>query len=218
VTGEPPASYAPSREDLVLVERLRAGDEAAFMQLVDELAAQMLRVARLYVPTAAIAEEVVQETWLAVLSGLDRFEARSSLKTWIFRILTNRAKTRGLRERRTVPFSSLGADADADGPTVDPQRFEPASSRWAGHWSTFPQRFGELPEERLLARETAEAARAAIDALPPNQREVITLRDVQGWDAAEVCDLLEISEGNQRVLLHRARAKVRQALERAFDG
>ena len=212
------ASFAPTRDDELLVERLRAGDEAAFMALVDRYGPQMLRVARLYVPTAALAEDVVQETWLAVLTGLDRFEARSSLKTWIFRILTNRAKTRGMRERRSVPFSSLSDPADDDGPAVDADRFEPGGSRWAGHWSTYPTRFGELPEEQLLSKEAAEVARAAIDALPENQRTVINLRDVEGWDAADVCELLDISEVNQRVLLHRARSKVRQALERELDG
>jgi len=219
VTGtDATARFAPSRDDGLLVQRLRAGDEDAFMTLVDRYGPQMLRVARLYVPTAAIAEDVVSETWLAVLAGLDRFEGRSSLKTWIFRILANRAKTRGLRERRSVPFSSLADAGDDDGPTVDAERFEPAGSRWAGHWSTAPSRFGDLPEEQLLSKETAETARTAIAALPESQRTVITLRDVEGWDAAEVCDLLGISEGNQRVLLHRARSKVRQALERELDG
>jgi RNA polymerase sigma-70 factor (ECF subfamily) len=219
VTGaDATASFAPTRDDELLVELLRAGDEDAFMTLVERYGPQMLRIARLYVPTTAVAEDVVAETWLAMLAGLDRFEGRSSLKTWIFRILANRAKTRGLRERRSVPFSSLGDAADDDGPTVDPERFQPAGSGRAGHWSTSPQRFGELPEERLLSKETAEAARAAIAALPESQRTVITLRDVEGWDAAEVRDLLGLTDGNQRVLLHRARAKVRQALERELDG
>jgi RNA polymerase sigma-70 factor (ECF subfamily) len=218
VTGpDATAGFVPTRDDEELVERLRAGDEDAFMTLVDRYGPQMLRVARLYVPTTAVAEDVVAETWLAVLTGLDRFEERSSLKTWIFRILANRAKTRGQRERRSVPFSSLADPADDDGPTVDPERFEPAGSRWAGHWTSYPQRFGELPEEQLLSKEAAEVARAAIASLPESQRTVITLRDVEGWDAAEVRDLLDLSDGNQRVLLHRARAKVRRALERELD-
>jgi RNA polymerase sigma-70 factor (ECF subfamily) len=212
------STYEASRADVLLLARLRAGDESAFMELVDEYGPQMLRVAEMYVSTRAVAEEVVQETWLAVLAGIDRFEARSSLKTWIFRILTNRAKTRGIRERRVVPFSSLAAAAEDDGPAIDPERFEPPGTRWEGHWSSYPTRWSNLPEERLLAQELVEAARRAIDALPPNQRTVITLRDVDGWDADEVCELLDISEVNQRVLLHRARSKVRQALERELDG
>lgn len=211
VAGEPAPSYRASREDELLLRRLRAGDEDAFMELVDRYGMQMLRVARMYVSTRAAAEEVVGETWLAVLTGLDRFEGRSSVKTWLFRILVNRAKTRGVREQRVVPFSSL-ADASEDvGATVDADRFAPPGR---GHWASEPERWSELPEERLLARETLEVARRAIEALPPNQRTVITLRDVEGWDADEVRDLLDISDVNQRVLLHRARAKVRRALER----
>jgi RNA polymerase sigma-70 factor (ECF subfamily) len=211
VAGEPAPSYRASREDALLLQRLRAGDEDAFMELVDRYSMQLLRVARMYVSTRAAAEEVVGETWLAVLTGLDRFEGRSSVKTWLFRILVNRAKTRGVREQRVIPFSSL-ADADEDeGATVDPDRFTP---RGAGRWSSEPERWSELPEERLLARETLAVAQRAIEALPPNQRTVITLRDVEGWEADEVRDLLDISDVNQRVLLHRARAKVRKALER----
>ena len=218
VDGEPSATYASSREDQLLLQRLLAGDEAAFLQLVDAYGMQMLRVAQMYVSTRAVAEEVVQEAWLGVLAGLDRFEARSSLKTWIFRILTNRAKTRGIRERRIVPFSSLADASEDDGPTVEPERFEPKGARWEGHWSSYPSRWSDLPEERLLAQELMEIAQRTIDTLPPNQRTVITLRDIDGWEAHEVCELLEISEINQRVLLHRARAKVRTALERDLNG
>jgi RNA polymerase sigma-70 factor (ECF subfamily) len=198
------------------VAALRAGDEDAFMRLVEEYGPQMLAVAMLYTPTRAVAEDVVGETWLAVLDGLDRFEGRSSLKTWIFRILANRARTRGTRERRSVPFSAL-RDAE-EGRTVEPDRFLPRGDASAGHWASTPARWSELPEERLAARETVAAAHAAIEALPPAQRTVIALRDVEGWDAAEVSDLLRISHGNQRVLLHRARAKVRRALERELEG
>jgi RNA polymerase sigma-70 factor (ECF subfamily) len=218
VDGEPSATYESSREDQVLLQRLLAGDEAAFMHLVDRYGMQMLRVAQMYVSTRAAAEEVVQETWLAVLSGLDRFESRASLKTWIFRILTNRAKTRGIRERRVVPFSSLADASEDDGPTVEPERFEPRGARWEGHWSSYPTRWSDLPEERLLANELMEIAQRTIDTLPPNQRTVITLRDIDGWDSHEVCELLDITEINQRVLLHRARAKVRSALERELHG
>ncbi len=211
VAGEPAPSYRASREDMLLLQRLRAGDEDAFMELVDRYSMQMLRVARMYVSTRAAAEEVVGETWLAVLTGLDRFEGRSSVRTWLFRILVNRAKTRGVREQRVIPFSSLADESEDEGATVDPDRFVP---RGAGAWSSEPASWSDLPEERLLARETLEVAQRAIDALPPNQRTVITLRDVEGWDADEVRDLLDISDANQRVLLHRARAKVRRALER----
>ncbi len=218
VDGDPSATYESSREDQLLLRRLLAGDEAAFMDVVDRYGMQMLRVAQMYVSTRAAAEEVVQETWLAVLAGLERFEARSSIKTWIFRILTNRAKTRGIRERRVVPFSSLADASEDDGPTVEPERFEPRGTRWEGHWSSYPNRWSDLPEERLLARELMELAQRTIDALPPNQRTVITLRDIDGWESHEVCELLDISEINQRVLLHRARAKVRRALEGELDG
>jgi RNA polymerase sigma-70 factor, ECF subfamily len=167
----------------------------------------MLRVARSLVGNRTVAEEVVQEAWLGVLRGLDRFEGRSSLKTWIFRILTNIAKTRAQRERRSVPFSELGGD---DGPSVDPGRFDPVF----GVWSDPPQR---LPESRLLAGELRVIVEGAIERLPPSQRTVITLRDVEGWSADEVCNALDLSETNQRVLLHRARTGVRKALEEYLE-
>jgi RNA polymerase sigma-70 factor (ECF subfamily) len=204
------------RDDRALVDRLLAGDERAFERLVDELTPTLLRVARLYVRSAAVAEEVVQETWLGVLKGLDRFEGRSSLRTWIFRILTNTAKTRAVREGRSVPFSSLDSpSAKLDGESVDPDRFL-TSGRWEGHWASALPRWSEQPEERLDARETLDVVRRAIDELPPTQRTVISLRDVEGWSSEEVRNALELSETNQRVLLHRARAKVRQALEEHF--
>ena len=193
-----------------LLRSLRDGDERAFADLLREYGPAMLRVARLYVGSRAIAEEVVQEAWLGVIAGLPRFEGRSTLKTWIFRILTNIAKTRAAREGRSVPFSSFETD-DEDGAEVDPSRFHPPGSNWAGHWQAelAPAR----PEERLLAREARDRIEAAIDALPANQRAVITLRDISGFSAEEACDLLGISEINQRVLLHRARTKVRGAFE-----
>src|SRR5919201_2023461 len=196
-----------------LLERLRAGDEDAFREIVREYQSSLVRVARIYVSTQAAAEEVAQETWLGVLNGRERFEGRSSLRTWIFRILTNIAKTRGERDRRSLPFSSLAEEGVEDEPSVDPERFMPSRERWAGHWKSYPERLGELPDERLLADETLACLQDAIDRLPPVQQQVITLRDVEGWSSEEVCSALELSETNQRVLLHRARSKVRQALE-----
>jgi RNA polymerase sigma-70 factor (ECF subfamily) len=200
-------------EEEQLLARLRNGDEDAFMEIVDAYGPLMLRMALGHVRTRAVAEEVVQETWLGVLDGLDRFQGRSSLKTWILRILVNRAKTRGAREARCVPFSCLGP-VDDEAPAVDPARFIDADHpRWPGHWAVPPQSWARLPEERLLARETREHLRRAIEALPARHREVIVLRDVEGWDSVEVCAALGLSEGNQRVLLHRARSSVRAQLD-----
>ena len=197
--------------DADVVAALRAGDEAAFVALVRGMHALLHRTAMTYVPSRAVADEVVQETWLAVVEGLDRFEGRSSLRTWIFRIAANIARSRGGREGRCRPFSSLGAGADR--PAVDPDRFLPVGhTAWPGRWA-YPPAAWETPEDRLLARETRDVIRAAIDRLPASQRLVVTLRDVEGWDAAEACAALEISAANQRVLLHRARARVRDALE-----
>jgi RNA polymerase sigma-70 factor (ECF subfamily) len=160
------------------------------------------------VGSRAVAEEVVQEAWVGVLKGIGSFEGRSTLKTWIFRILTNIAKTRGQREGRTIPFSALAAD---DEPAVDPDRFQGPEDRSPGHWASPPRGWG--PEERLLGSETREVIDAAIAELPPSQAIVITMRDVDGFTSEETCNALDISETNQRVLLHRARSKVRQALE-----
>jgi RNA polymerase sigma-70 factor (ECF subfamily) len=207
---------APSAaSDAELVEQLRDGDEQAFATIVERHQASMLRVARLYVRDAATAEEVVQETWLAVLNGIDSFEGRSSLKTWIFRILTNRAKTRGERDARTVPLSSVfSAEAAAGEPSVDPDRFLGPDSPTPYQWATPPRHW---PQERVLEREALQVVQHAIEELPDSQREVIRLRDIEGWSAEEVSEALEISDGNQRVLLHRARSKVRAALEEYFD-
>jgi RNA polymerase sigma-70 factor, ECF subfamily len=197
--------------DAELVEALRAGDEDAFAALVREYQPSLVRVARMYVPTQATAEEVAQETWLGVLNGIDRFEGRSSLRTWIFRILTNIAKTRAVRDGRTLPFSALQDPARVPEPSVDPDRFlDSEHPRWPGHWASKP---APWPEEALVTAETQERIAAAIDALPATQRAVITLRDVHGWSSDEVRNALDLSETNQRVLLHRARAKVRAALE-----
>lgn len=208
---------APAASELELVAALRRGDEAAFVQLVERYQHMMLRVAALYVHTPAAAEDVVQETWLGVLRSLDRFEGRSSLKTWIFRILTNRARSRGEREGRSIPFSVLAGGEDNDEAAVEPERFLPPDhERWSGHWSTLPQSWEGLPEQQLLARETIDLIKATIHVLPHAQQMVITLRDVEGWTSDEVCAILGLSDGNQRVLLHRARARVRRALERYF--
>jgi RNA polymerase sigma-70 factor (ECF subfamily) len=209
VSGAEPSGA--ERTDARLVERLRAGDEETFRLLVREWHAPLLRVAQIFVPSRAVAEEVVQETWLRVLGALDRFEGRSSLKTWVFRILANTAKTRAQREGRVIPFSSLQDPGRVPEAAVDADRFLPDDhAQHPGGWSSPP---AALPEERLLAAETRARIAAAIEELPANQRAVLTLRDVQGWDSAEVCNALDISEVNQRVLLHRARAKVRNALE-----
>jgi RNA polymerase sigma-70 factor (ECF subfamily) len=193
------------------LDALRSGDEEAFMALVRRHQTAMVRVAQIYVSRRDIAEEVVQEAWLGALRGLDRFEGRSSLKTWLFRIVTNLAKTRAVREGRTIPFSALRSPENVPEPAVEPERFRsPDDPRWPGHWASKPL---EWPEERLLAAETLEVVGTAIDALPAGQRAVIALRDVEGWSAEEVCNALELSETNQRVLLHRARSKVRKALE-----
>jgi RNA polymerase sigma-70 factor, ECF subfamily len=207
---------ATLREEAELVARLRSGDERAFEALVARYHATMLTVARTYVKTRAVAEEVVQDAWVGVLRGLDHFEGRSSLKTWILRILVNTAMTRGGREARTVPFSSL-APEEAPEAAVDPERFRGAGDGFPGHWKSYPADWGSLPEERLLGRETVDVVKRAIEELPAAQRAVITLRDIQGCDAEEVCEALNVSDGNQRVLLHRARSRVRAALERHFD-
>ena len=201
-----------------LVERLRARDEAAFMELVQRYSGSMLRVAQMFVASRAVAEEVVQETWLAVLKGLDLFEGRSSLKTWIFRILTNRAKTRGEREHRSIPFASLAlAETESDEPAVDPDRFIPPTDERAGFWGAPPQRWQDLPDKSLLSAEALDLVRAEIEKLPPMQRLVITMRDLEGWPTEDIRNALDITETNQRVLLHRARSKVRAALEDYFN-
>jgi RNA polymerase sigma-70 factor, ECF subfamily len=198
-------------DDAAAIAALRARDERVFAELMRMYNASLLRVALIYVATQAVAEDVVQETWIGVLNGIDRFEGRSSLKTWIFRILTNIAKTRGQREGRTVPFSALDRPDAVPEAAVDADRFLPADhERWPGHWASRPEPW---PEERLLAAETRAVVERAIEELPPAQRAVISLRDIEGWSSEEARNALGISETNQRVLLHRARSKVRQALE-----
>ena len=200
-----------SANETRLVEGLRAFDEAAFALLIRQYGASMLRVAQLYVRSRSVAEEVVQDAWLGALNGIGRFEGRSSLKTWLFRILTNTAKTRALREGRSVPFSALGDESD-DRP-LEADRFLGPDTRFPGHWGSPPVDWAGAPEDRLVSNETLGLISAAIDKLPPAQALVITMRDVEGFTSGEVCNALEISETNQRVLLHRARTKVRRALE-----
>jgi RNA polymerase sigma-70 factor, ECF subfamily len=201
----------PTLEELRLLDALRAGDEPTFARLVQEYSPGMLRVARMFVSTRAVAEDVVQDAWIGVLNGIDRFEGRSSLKTWIYRILTNTAKTRAVREGRSIPFSAL-AGADEEG-AVDADRFLGDDSRFPGHWAAPPRRWDVQPEGRLLAAETLALIDSEIEKLPPNQAIVVTMRDVEGFDAEDVRNALDISETNQRVLLHRARSRLRRALE-----
>lgn len=200
-----------SPADLAIVERLRAGDETTFMMLVEEHQPAMLRIARMYVSSRAVAEEVVQEAWLGIVKGLDAFEGRSSLRTWMYRIVANIAKTRGQREGRSIPFSALSGDDDE--PAVDAEWFQATTERFPGGWRTFPDDWRGIPEERLVAHETLASIGRAIDALPPLQAEVIRMRDVLGWTSEEVRNALDLSETNQRVLLHRARGRVRREVD-----
>jgi RNA polymerase sigma-70 factor (ECF subfamily) len=192
---------------------LRAGDEKAFLALVNRHHRGMVRVASLYVKSAASAEEVVQETWIGVLRGLHLFEGRSSLKSWIFGILVNCAKARAARERRAVPLSAIEVEVGDDGPSVSPDRFQSDDQRWAGHWAEPPEPW---PDAKVALREMVALVQEALATLPEAQRTVMSLRDVDGWDSDEVCQLLGISEGNQRVLLHRARSKVRNYIEQSL--
>lgn len=211
-----PVDYS---DDDALVAALRDGDEGAFAWLLDRYDASLRRVALGFVADRAVVDEVVQETWLGVINGVDRFQGRSSFKTWLYRILMNIARTRGVRESRSVPFSAAdpAGGRDGDDPAFDPDRFR-GGIVLRGHWAAAPAPWETEPSEHLHAAETLALVREVIDGLPPNQRAVVALRDVEGWSAAEVCNLLELSETNQRVLLHRGRAKVRRALEEHFEG
>ena len=206
-------------DEATLVDAIKRRDEVAFVHLVKRYQGPLLRLALVYAKSRAIAEEIVQDTWLGVLQGIDRFEGRSSFKTWLFRILVNRARTRAVREGRMVPFSAHGGGSDETAEaSVPPERFlGPDHPEWPNHWALPPTAWASPAEEQLLMRETLELVDQAIAELPPSQREVITLRDVQGWTAEDVCNVLEITETNQRVLLHRARSRVRTTLERHFD-
>jgi len=211
MTGAVDADRRPDEQ--ALVGALRAGDEQTFAALVDAWSAWMLRLARGHVPSPAVAEEVVQESWLAVLQGVDKFRGEASLRTWVYRIVVNQAKRRGVRERRSIPFASL-SEEDL-GPTVDPERFQSAGEPHPGGWRQFPE---EWPENVALGREIREVVTTALAELSPRQRVVVALRDLDGHSADEVCELLDISAGNQRVLLHRGRAVVRAHLEQYFAG
>ena len=198
-----------SAEDHALIERLRSGDERAFLTLVEKNHRPMVRVAMNYVSSEGVAEEVVQEAWVGILQGLGKFEGRCPLRAWMFRILINCAKMRGGREARSVPFSALETE-DGEGEKRSIESFRPPDDpRWPGHWALAPERW---VDERLGDSQALVRIKAEIDKLPPNQRQVITLRDIEDWDSVEVCEALGISEANQRVLLHRARTRVRQAL------
>jgi RNA polymerase sigma-70 factor, ECF subfamily len=202
----------PGRDDASLVLALRRGDEAAFLALVQRHHRSMTRVARAYVGSDAAAEDVAQEAWLGLMKGISAFEGRSSVKSWLFKIVVYCARTRRARDARTVPLSSLEDDGP-DEAAVDPDRFLPAPERWANHWSRPPEPWAE---EKLASAETARLVLGEIERLPANQRAVVTMRDVEGLESGEVCAALGITDANQRVLLHRARARVRAGLERVF--
>jgi RNA polymerase sigma-70 factor, ECF subfamily len=210
-----PDQRPPGPDETALLDRLRVGDEAAFTDVVDRWSRTMLRVARAYVSTDASAQEVVQDTWLAVIRGLDAFEGRSTLKTWAFRILVNTAKTRGVREARSRPMSSLVVNLDDDSATVDPSRFRGPDDQYPGGWAphAVPQRWEGDPAREVLRGEVRTLVSSAMSELPERQRAVLLLRDVQGCDSDEVCQILDLTPENQRVLLHRGRARMRASLE-----
>ena len=213
-----PTTSPQADDDAELVDGLKRRVEAAFVTLLERYQGQLLRLALVYCRTREIAEEIVQDTWLAVIQGIDRFEGRASFKTWLFQILVNRARTRAVREGRTLSFSSLADKAKTPGePAVPPERFRAADDPWPNNWALPPHSWGESSDARLLATETMDLVSRAIAKLPPAQQQVITLRDVEGFTSEDVCNVLEISETNQRVLLHRARSRVRAALEAHFD-
>ena len=212
---EPEILVGATADDQRIIAGLRAGDETAFVEMVDRYNGSLVRVAMRYVPSRAVAEEVVQDTWIGVIEGIDRFEGRSTIKTWLYKILIYKARARSERERRTVPLSALATDDSA--PSVPTERFRGSDALWAGHWATPPRRWDGDAEERLLASEARSVIDATIAGLPLAQREVITLRDVSQFSSVQVCDLLGVTEANQRVLLHRARSRVRAALETYLD-
>jgi len=209
-----PGSQIP--DETAVIAALRGGDEAAFAALVDTYGPAMRRAALAFVRSSAVADEVVQEAWLGALRGLDRFEGRAALKTWLLRIVANIARTHAVREARAVPFSSLELEREAQSshePALPSSRFQGPDGQFPRGWASFPRPWSTEPEGALLSSETRNLISETIADLPRGQRLVITLRDVEGWDSSEVCSVLELSETNQRVLLHRARSKVRAALE-----
>lgn len=195
---------------------LRAGDEGTFRELFARNHPMMKRVARSYVDSDAVAEEIVQETWMAIIIGIRRFEGRSSLSTWIFSILTNQAKAHGTRERRALPLSAVVPGGE-DEVSVDADRFQKDDEAWPGHWAT-PPRPWQKPDRRLLSLEARDHLRDALAQLPERQQLIVALRDVEGRSAEEVCELLDLSQENQRVLLHRGRSRLRAALEQYIEG
>jgi RNA polymerase sigma-70 factor (ECF subfamily) len=209
------AGATVTASDEQTVAALRAGDERTFRELFARTYPMLKRVARGYVASDAVAEEIVQDTWLAIVTGIDRFEGRSALGTWIFSILTNQAKTHCARERRALPFSSV-TPSGVEEPAVDPDRFQKDDEAWPGHWAT-PPRPWQKPERRLLSLEARDRLKDALAQLPDRQRLIVGLRDVDGRSAEEVCDLLGLSPENQRVLLHRGRSRLRAVLEQYFD-
>jgi RNA polymerase sigma-70 factor (ECF subfamily) len=202
--------------DEELLAALRAGDEGAFVRLVDAYGAGMRRFALSFVRTPALADEVVQEAWLALLHGLDRFEGRSSLKTWLYRVVANIAQTQAVREARTIPLSAFDGELEGRDAAAPAGRFEGAEAAHPGRWLALPRAWNELHEHKLEAAETRAVIASAIELLPLRQRQVVSLRDIEGYAASEVCNILDISETNQRVLLHRARSSLRAALDAYF--
>jgi len=201
----------PSVDESSLVDKLRTGDSAAFRQLVTTHQQSLRRLARTFVPSDAVADEVVQETWLAVIRGIDRFEQRSTLKTWITRILVNIARTKGANERRTVPMATVDGSASPGEPAVSPDRFTGPPGH--GVWAQPPARWSDLPEETAMSNATISLVLETVNRLPEQQRWVVMLRDVEDWSSRDVCDILGLTEANQRVLLHRGRSTVRSTLE-----
>lgn len=207
-----------AQEEASLTARLKQGEEGAFDELVKRHHSALIRMAMGYVADRELAEEVVQDTWMAVIKGLDRFEGRSSLRTWIFGIMIHKAKDRGVREKRHTTFSDFETFDDDREEAVDPSRFH-QSGEWTGHWAVPPQPWDEQTPEKLLASQQAvNAMHRAIDALPSTLKAVLILRDVEGVEAKEVCEILKITETNLYVRLHRARERVRQAVEAYLEG
>lgn len=213
-----PGESDPAIHEQSIVEGLRQRDESVFAALVNQYDALMMRVVMLYVSDRAVAEEIVQDTWIGVLQGIQRFEGRSSIKTWIFKILTNRAKRRWEQESRSISFSDLVNDIDPDNePAVEPERFlPPQHARWPGNWADPPTPWKLAPEDQVLTQETMRMILQAVESLPPRQHAILRLRDIEGWSSQEVCNIFQLTETNQRILLHRARSKVRRALEEYF--